>query len=172
MRRLVLAATVLFVVPVGSVASADIPPPPQQPHYQLEGNRLVPPGPVVFEAGRATLKPQSERVLKHVAGYLADKTYITLMRIEGHVDSKASAGQALSDQRALTVARRLVALGVDCKRLIAVGFGSNKPIAQDTPEARAANDRIEFHNAALRGRPIGGMPVDGGGKVSGDVCKP
>jgi len=26
-------------------------------------------------------------------------------------------------------------------------------------------------NAALRGKPIGGMPVDGGGKVAGDPCK-
>jgi OOP family OmpA-OmpF porin len=174
MRRLVHAAIALGLLVPGlaspSAAWADLG--HLQPHYQLEGNRLVPPGPVLFEAGGAKLKPGSDAALRHVAGYLADKTYISLMRVEGHVDSTASAGQALSEQRALTVARRLVTLGVDCKRLIAVGFGASKPNAPDTPAGRAANLRIDFFNAALRGKAIGGMPVDGGGKVAGDACKP
>ena len=95
------------------------------------------------------------------------------MRIESHTDTDGSAAknQALSEKRAMAVARALVAKGVDCKRLIAVGFGGEKPAApNDTPENKAQNRRTLFINAALRGRPIGGMPVDGGGKVAGDVC--
>lgn len=62
-------------------------------------------------------------------------------------------------------------MGADCKRLIAVGFGSTKPVADNnTAEGKAANRRVSFINAALRSRPIGGMPVDGGGKVAGDIC--
>ncbi|MBP6608828.1 MAG: carboxypeptidase regulatory-like domain-containing protein, partial [Deltaproteobacteria bacterium] len=38
------------------------------------------------------------------------------------------------------------------------------------PDGRAQNRRVAFVNAALRGRPIGGMPIDGGGKVAGDLC--
>ena len=73
--------------------------------------------------------------------------------------------QPLSEKRAAYVGRWLVAHGVDVKRLIAVGFGSTKPLESDeTPAAKAANARIEFHPAALRGKLIGGAPADGGGR--------
>ncbi len=98
---------------------------------------------------------------------------ITLMRIEGHTDGdgNASDSQALSEKRAMAVTRWLVGAGVDCHRLIAVGFGGSKPVAaNDTPENKAANRRIAFIPAALHGRAIGGMPVDAGGQVAGDSC--
>jgi OOP family OmpA-OmpF porin len=66
-----------------------------------------------------------------------------------------------------------VALGVDCKRLLPVGFGSGKPLSDNpTPEGKAQNRRVTFINAALEGKPIGGMPVDGGGTAAGNPCKP
>jgi len=71
----------------------------------------------------------------------------------------------------LPVCKWLVEKGIDCKRLIAVGFGSTKPIASnDNPIDKARNRRIEFIPAALQGKAIGGMPLDGGGVVSGDPC--
>ena len=77
----------------------------------------------------------------------------------------------LSEKRALAVCATLVKLGVDCKRLIAVGFGSSKPVADNvTAEGKATNRRLIFVNAALRNHAIGGMPVDGGGKVAGEIC--
>jgi len=77
----------------------------------------------------------------------------------------------MSVRRALSAGRWLVSRGVDCKRLIAVGFGETKPIADNaTPEGRAQNRRVAFVNAALRGRPIGDMPLDGGGQAAGDLC--
>lgn len=135
--------------------------------YKLDGNRLELPGPIVFQAGGDQLDPASDPALEHARGYLAAKDAITTLRIEGHADD-----QALSERRAVAVARWLVAHGVDCKRLLAVGFGPNKPVADaSTPEGRAQNTRIELHNAALRGRPIGGMPLEGGGQVaSADLC--
>lgn len=132
--------------------------------YRLDGNRLELPGPIVFSGD--ALDPASDPALEHARSYLAAKDYITVMRIEGH-----AVDQAASERRALAVGRWLVAHGVDCKRLLAVGFGPNKPIASDsTPEGRAQNTRIELHNAELRGRAIGGMPLDGGGRVAGDLC--
>jgi hypothetical protein len=35
---------------------------------------------------------------------------------------------------------------------------------------RTLNRRISFFNAGLRGRAIGGMPLDGGGQLAGDPC--
>jgi OOP family OmpA-OmpF porin len=140
---------------------------------QVDG-ALELPGPVVFETGSATLSPVSDDVLRHVKDYLAAKPVISLLRIEGHTDGSGDVveAQLLSEKRALAVARWLVAAGVKCSRLIPVGFGPHKPIApDDTPDNKGRNRRIAFVNAALRGRAIGGMPVDGGGKVAGDPCR-
>ena len=140
--------------------------------FQLAGNTLVLPGPVAFETGTGVLLPDSEPALWTAVDYLTAKSYITLLRVEGHVGSGLGDGaQALSEERALAVARWLVANGVDCMRLIPVGFGDSKPIAEDTPEGRAQNTRIELVNAMLRERAIGGMPTDGGGRVAGDPCR-
>lgn len=139
----------------------------------FEKGVFKPSGPVLFEAGSDTLKPESDAALDEVKEALAEKTYVTLLRIEAHSDGDGdpAASQALTEKRALAVARKLVALGVDCKRLVAVGFGGTKPeAANDTPEGKARNRRVTFVAAGLRGRLIGGMPADGGGKVAGDPC--
>ncbi|MFO0746843.1 MAG: OmpA family protein [Myxococcota bacterium] len=167
MLKLTIAACLAFVA-LAEPASADGP-----PSYELDGNNLKVPGPVLFETASDVLKPESDAVLAYVQGYLAAKDYITLMRIEGHSDSTGSEAmnQKLSERRALAVARWLVGHGVDCKRLIPVGFGSTKPVGDNaTPDGRAQNRRMVFANAALRGRMIGGMPADGGGVVAGDPC--
>ena len=144
-----------------------------EPEFQLQGNVLTLPSPITFNAGGAELEPQSEPALDYIRRYLAARPAVTLMRIEGHTNSQGSDthNQALSEQRALAVARWLVAKDVDCHRLIPVGFGETKPMApNDTPDGAAKNRRIELVNTALRGRAIGGMPTDGGGKVAGDPC--
>lgn len=141
--------------------------------FELDGHALKLPGPVVYQTGGDRILSESEPALMHVVRYLEAKSYISLLRIENHTDAQGQdeANQALSERRALAVARWLVSKGVDCKRLLPVGFGESKPVADNaTPSGRAQNRRTAFVNAALRGRPIGGMPVDGGGKVAGDPC--
>jgi len=147
---------------------------PAKPALKVEGGQLRLPGPVVFETGKDILKPESDDVLTIVKDYLVSKPEITLLRIEGHTDTDGDdkSNQTLSELRSVAVARWLVGKGIDCKRLIPVGFGETKPIApNDTPDNKAQNRRTAFVNAALRGKPIGGMPVDGSGKVAGDPCK-
>jgi OOP family OmpA-OmpF porin len=140
----------------------------------VQNGRLELPGPVVFETGSDRLKPESDAVLQVVVDYLNAKKDITLMRIEGHTDSdgKPEANMELSQKRSMSVARWLVGKGIDCKRVIPVGFGQDKPIADNkTPEGKAQNRRTYFVNAQLKGKAIGGMPVDGSGKPAGDPCK-
>jgi OmpA-OmpF porin, OOP family len=165
MLRKILLALALLSAPAAAQS---------KPVFKLNGNTLEVPGPVLYEVNSAKLKAESAPVLDHVKAYLDEKTYISMLRIEVHADSMGDdqANQKMSEQRALATAQALVKLGVDCKRLIPVGFGETKPIADNsTAEGRAQNRRTEFVNAALRGRPIGGMPVDGGGMVAGDPCK-
>lgn len=141
--------------------------------YRLEGNEVKMSKQVMFEAGSDKLKPESTAALEIIKQYLADKSYISLMRVECHTDNNgdAAASQLLSEKRALAVCKKLAEMGVDCKRLIAVGFGDTKPTADNSGmEGRAQNRRVCFFNAALRDRLIGGMPADGGGRVAGDVC--
>lgn len=133
----------------------------------LDGNRLVVASPVSFKAGQSQPTKESDPAITSLSNWLAARASITTLRVEGHVTGTPKA-QALSEARALAVARALVKKGVDCKRLIAVGFGSNKPVA--APTNNPANTRTEFYPAAMRGKLIGGMPADGGGKVAGDVC--
>ncbi len=132
------------------------------------------PGPVLFETGSDVLKAESDPVLTVVKDYLAAKPQITLLRIEGHTDNVgvAADNQKLSERRSLSVARWLTSHGVKCSRLIPVGFGDRKPIADNaTAAGREQNRRTVFINAQLSGKSIGGFPVDGGGTVAGDPCK-
>jgi OmpA-OmpF porin, OOP family len=139
-----------------------------QPKFELEGNALKAP---TFTFDGEKPGKDSEAALAHVKAYLEAKPYITKLRIEVHTDTGGEQAQKLTDARALAVAQALVKAGVDCKRLIAVGFGDTKPIApNDTTENKARNRRTVFVNAELRGRAIGGMPLDGGGHVAGDAC--
>lgn len=140
---------------------------------KIENGGLVLAKPVLFETGSAVLTAESDAALQQVKTFLDAKDYITLMRVEGHLSAGGdeTRSQTLSEKRALAVCQWLIKKGVDCKRLVAVGFGSNKPIEDNsTPEGKAKNNRIEFKMATLRGKTIGGMPVDGGGKMAGDVC--
>ncbi len=145
----------------------------QAQDYKLEGNEVKTTKPVLFESGSARLKPESIAALEIIKQYLADKSYISQLRVECHTDNSGDAkiNQALTEKRAMVVCRKLMEMGVDCKRLIAVGFGDTKPVADNsTPEGKAENRRVSFVNVSLRGKVIGGMPVDGGGKVVGELC--
>lgn len=145
----------------------------QAQDYKLEGNEVKISKPVLFETGSARLKPESIAALEIIKQYLTDKSYISQLRVECHTDNSdaAAASQALTEKRAMVICRKLIEMGVDCKRLIAVGFGGTKPVADNsTPDGKAENRRVTFVNVSLRGRVIGGMPVDGGGKVAGELC--
>jgi OOP family OmpA-OmpF porin len=142
--------------------------------YKLEGNEVKIEKQIVFESGSDKLKTESWAALEIIKQYLTDKSYISTFRVECHTDNTGneSNNQQLSEKRALAVCKKLVEMGIDCKRLLPAGFGSTKPLADNSSmEGRAQNRRISFFNAALRGHLIGGMPADGGGKTAGDVCQ-
>lgn len=149
-------------------------PRPSAVEFKIENGRLSLPGPVEFVTGRSVPTAASDPALRHVVAFLAAKPAITLLRIEAHSDGSGepAAEQTLTEGRALAVCLRLIELGASESRLLPVGFGGNKPIADgSTPAGRAQNGRIEFHPAEMNGKAIGGLPVDGGGRVAKPLAK-
>lgn len=151
MKQLITLAFILFAV--NTIA---------QP--KIENNQLVLNGPITFKPGTDKFSNGVDSLLTQIKDFMVSKSFVTLLRVEGHVASGNDASdQALSEKRALAVVRWLVDKGVDSKRLLPVGFGSTKPVSG----SNAQNTRIVFALAALRGNLIGGMPADGGGKIAG-----
>jgi len=142
--------------------------------FKMKGNQVELPGPVVFETGSDVLKPESDEILMLVHDFLGQRKDVTKLRIEGHTDSDGDdkANQTLSEKRAMAVARFLVGKGDDCKRMLPVGFGETKPIADNaTAEGKAQNRRTAFFIAELNGKAVDSQPLDAGGKNAGDSCK-
>jgi OmpA-OmpF porin, OOP family len=135
---------------------------------RTDGNALIVDGapPLAFEAAGYQFAESPQPTLGAIKAFLDTRPYITTLRIEGHVAS-GDDRLVISVARALVTARTLVAMGVDCKRLVAAGFGDTKPIAAGDD---SANSRISFSMAALRGNAIGGAPLNGNGVDPEPVC--
>lgn len=125
------------------------PPPPPAPLSKVvvTDEQIVTLSPIFFDFDKDTIKPVSYAVLDQVAQVMRDRSS-AVVRVEGHTDSFGtdSYNQQLSERRARSVVRYLIAKGIPGERLEAVGFGESRPIASnDTAQGRAKNRRTEFH---------------------------
>jgi len=100
-----------------------------------------------FEFGKAKIMRKSFPLLDQVAATLKEHPEIRKLRIEGHTDSKGSAkyNQGLSQRRAQSVVNYLINKGITSGRLVAKGYGEEKPIATNqTDRGRSMNRRVEM----------------------------
>ena len=101
---------------------------------------------VLFDTGRATLKPGADRDLDRLAKALKDNGNTRVM-IEGHTDSVGGDdyNQVLSEKRAESVADALQMRGVPADRYQVKGLGKAFPVASnDTQAGRQQNRRVEI----------------------------
>ena len=102
---------------------------------------------IEFETGKATIKSKSFPLLDQIAEtFIENKNYI--IEVQGHTDNtgKDEVNRKLSDKRANAVKDYLVKKGVPADRMTAVGYGPDKPIADNSTKAgRAKNRRVEFN---------------------------
>ncbi len=101
---------------------------------------------IFFSDGNAQLSPASQSYLNKVAGVLKLFTDIHF-EVVGHTDSIGESARNLtvSKLRAGAVTDYLVAKGIESRRLVPLGLGSEQPIADNTTLAgRAANRRVEL----------------------------
>lgn len=99
---------------------------------------------LLFDTGKATLKPASQEQLKNMAEILKAYPQVEL-KLGGYTDNTGSAAvnKKLSQERADSVKGELVKLGIAASRLDAEGYGQEHPVASnDTAEGRAQNRRI------------------------------
>ena len=101
---------------------------------------------ILFETGKATLKPESMEEIMKVAEYMK-KNPTARFEVQGHTDNQGSdaINDPLSQSRAEAVVKALEGQGVDPFNLRPVGKGSHEPVADNgSDEGRAKNRRVEF----------------------------
>jgi len=101
---------------------------------------------ILFDVDEATLKPDAQLTLAKLAGILLILPEQHVL-IEGHTDSTGSVDHnlTLSQHRANAVLSLLTSQGLDRTRLEAIGFGMERPMADNaTSEGRRRNRRVEL----------------------------
>ncbi len=104
------------------------------------------PGNVTFATNSSDLSPSFFAVLDSVSKVLIEFDQ-TVIEVAGHTDSTGTNeyNQSLSERRASSVAAYLTQRGVMGERLITVGMGEERPVADNSSASgRQANRRVEI----------------------------
>ena len=119
---------------------------------------------LLFPVGSATLDEHSIGALSNIAKKIAKVD--NLIQIEGHTDNQPISSPQfpsnweLSAARAGTVVRLFEANGVAPKRLVALGYGENRPLeSNDTPEGRSRNRRVSVQILADSKDEVATLPI-------------
>jgi chemotaxis protein MotB len=128
-----------------------------RPDIKVVGDRFVFSSEVLFPSGSAVITDPGKEALRTVASAIEQiapripNDINWVLRVDGHTDNvpintaQFPSNWELSSARAISVVRYLISQGVPPDRLAAAGFGEYQPIVPgNTPEARAANRRIEL----------------------------
>ena len=167
--------------PTPAAATATPPPPapaaePPKSTVTVKDGRLGVPGNIVYETGKAVIKPESEPTLNALKDFMTQNKNFSRIRIEGHTDNvgKSPDNLKLSQDRALAVVQWLADRGgIPKERCLAVGFGDAKPIADNkTDDGKAQNRRTEFHIAEIEGKPFLNRDETGGGTMAPGQAEP
>lgn len=112
----------------------------------LNNEIAIPLSNVFFDYDKSNLKPESFSELNRLANFIKKNQGIYI-EISGHTDNSGNTeyNKKLSDLRAKAVKNYLIEQGCNESNLNAVGYGKDKPIADNTTaEGRAENRRVEF----------------------------
>ena len=99
-----------------------------------------------FETGKSDIKPESQPIVEQIVEMLKQNPNLKVS-IEGHTDNVGSdkSNKTLSENRAKSVMNLLVSAGIEKSRLYSKGWGSSKPVGDNTTEeGRFKNRRVEI----------------------------
>jgi outer membrane protein OmpA-like peptidoglycan-associated protein len=119
---------------------------------QRQGDKLVVRfnSAILFDTGKAKLKPASEKDLSEFAGVLKQYPETNLI-VEGHTDNvgKKPKNKKLSEDRAESVMGFLDTQGVVRARMTPMGYADDRPVGDNaTDVGRQANRRVEIQISA------------------------
>lgn len=102
---------------------------------------------IFFDVNRARLEPESLAELQQIRDMLVKNPGLRI-QVSGHTDNVGDpdANRALSLRRAEAVVKYLVSEGISAERLVAKGYGSERPLVSndDEEEGRQLNRRTEI----------------------------
>jgi outer membrane protein OmpA-like peptidoglycan-associated protein len=99
-----------------------------------------------FDFNKDTIRPESFPILDAIVDVLKQHTKMKI-EIQGHTDNvgQAAYNEKLSDRRAASVRKYLIAHGIAEPRLTSKGYGMKQPIVpNNSPQNRALNRRVQF----------------------------
>jgi outer membrane protein OmpA-like peptidoglycan-associated protein len=102
---------------------------------------------IQFDTNRATIRRASFELMDEIGATITKNPQIKRIRIEGHASAEGNRrhNKTLSAARARSVMKYLRDHGVPSGELVAVGYGAEHPIADNsTLEGREKNRRVEF----------------------------
>jgi outer membrane protein OmpA-like peptidoglycan-associated protein len=121
-------------------------------------------GDVLFDTGRAELKPGAARPIEQITAFLNEHPERSV-QIEGFTDSQGGNDYnlELSQKRADAVAMAIIQRGIDAQRVRALGYGEEFPKANNADAgSRQLNRRVEIvvsnDGRAIPGRQSAGSP--------------
>ena len=128
--------------PAAPIAEAKTP-----PRVEVRDNKIEIHEKIQFDFDKATIKPASFDLMNEIASVITKNPQIKRLRIEGYASAEGDAkhNKTLSDERSKAVMKYLTDHGIAPKELLAAGFGSDRPIADNaTEDGREKNRRVEF----------------------------
>lgn len=129
----------------------------------MDGVLLKLPASVPFRGANATIDDEEMHLfIRRVALIIDTLPESVDISVRGYTDNQSLPQGSpyrdnieLSSKRAETVMRELIRNGVSAERLSTAGFGSAKPIAENTSETnRAKNRRVEFYMFVSNEAPL------------------
>jgi outer membrane protein OmpA-like peptidoglycan-associated protein len=174
-----LASGLLLVVGCGGTTvfsgqnpvtiAGDAPPPPPPPPAEppkppepppkviVKDNKIEITEKIQFEYNKATILPASFGLLEEISSTIKKNPHIKKIAIEGHASSEGGAAHnlKLSDERAKAVMTHLVEKGGLKKEMFtAKGFGSQKPLVDDTEKATKGKSKEEVESLHEKNRRV------------------
>jgi outer membrane protein OmpA-like peptidoglycan-associated protein len=101
---------------------------------------------ILFETGKSTIQAESVPIIDQIAELMKSDMALKIS-IEGHTDNvgDAAANKKLSNDRAKSVMDAIIAKGIDYTRMSFLGWGQEKPVADNRSEdGRSQNRRVEI----------------------------
>jgi outer membrane protein OmpA-like peptidoglycan-associated protein len=165
---IVADAYLVLVVPTEVKARQDtsvdimLRPKPKQANVTVTPTEITIKQQIQFALDSAVILPESFGLLTEIADTFIRHPEIRRVEVQGHTDNSGTPdhNKILSDQRAEAVRAWLVQHGVQGDRLVARGYGQDKPVVPNiTPQMRARNRRVQFIILEKQGSPaLPGIP--------------